>query len=136
MTVCSMTASTIIKFWKTLLNKRFIKKEDVLTNKITEGASVENIKMLQHPYSDFLIWTEVQSSVSLLVTARQLQYILFFFVGAYFVAFSKKKKKKKKKKIQELEKAGGGVNKWNRGFDASLTYYVTCKATIVEVHTT
>ena len=50
MTVCSMTPSTIIKFWKTLLNKRLIKKEDVLTNKITEGASVEKIRMLQHTY--------------------------------------------------------------------------------------
>ena len=52
MTVFSMTPSTIIKFWKTLLNKCKIKKEDVyLTtcymNKLTEGTSVEKIRMLQ-----------------------------------------------------------------------------------------
>ena len=51
MTVCYMTPSTIIKFWKTLLNKRLIKKRMYyVTNKITEGASVENIRMLQHTY--------------------------------------------------------------------------------------
>ena len=49
MTVCSMTPSTIIKFWKTLLNKRLIKKRMYyVTNKITEGASVENFRMLQN----------------------------------------------------------------------------------------
>ena len=84
-------------------------------------------------HSDFLIWTSPVLckfvGYSKAVTVHPL-----FFVGAYFVAFSKKKKKKKKN--SGVRESGGGVNKWNRGFDASLTYYVTCKATIVEVHTT
>ena len=54
MTVCSMTPSKIIKFWKTLLNKRLLIRRRMyyVTNKITEGASVENIRMLQHTHGD------------------------------------------------------------------------------------
>ena len=81
---CDAFTSTIIKFCQRLLNKRLI----VLTNKITEGASVENMKMLQHPYggqkwqflSFFFLWKKI-------VPTRKVLWYFTNFINKNYIKF-------------------------------------------------